>query len=601
MRFQPILFLLTVLLAAGCKNDASTDTKLHLVNGYINTHLAEVIESVEKLNGSNEKAQNTHFFRKARAAYKKVEPFLVYIVPKKTHGINGPPLPVYREDSNKVLPAIGFQALEEQLYGDERINIELFDYRVKILLGYLNTVRKKVEGIDINARRFFVPIHQQFLSIFSLGLISFDTPASLKGLDESIISLESIHEVYALAIADTVKSISPDLHQDFVKNIRAAVSYLETNKDFETFDRYDFTRNHLNKLTTNWRDIRKVTQLYGAPSNIAINLDAPTFFEENSFRISYFTNSRNAPSEDQVILGKRLFSDPKLSKSGNLSCASCHQPTKAYQDGLALGKDKDGNSLKRNTPTIINSALQKKFFLDGRADNLKQQIHLVFENELEFDNATAHDLSILDLDSTIYNSLFAKAFPDTKTISKKSSVKALTAYVSTLNALNSRFDKNLRGELDDFSEEEVLGMNLYMGKALCATCHFLPLTNGTVPPIFRETEKEVIGTPKTAENKEVDDDLGFYWVFQEEIHKYMFKTPTIRNIAITAPYMHNGVYNTLEEVVDFYNKGGGGGMGFDLPYQTLPFDSLALSQKEQNAIIAFMKTFTDTEVSSAQY
>jgi cytochrome c peroxidase len=154
----------------------------------------------------------------------------------------------------------------------------------------------------------------------------------------------------------------------------------------------------------------------------------------------------------------------------------------------------------------------------------------------------------------------------------------------------------MRGEISDFTDEERLGMNLYMGKALCATCHFVPLTNGTVPPLFLETEKEVIGVPKTAANKELDDDVGFYTVFKEDIHKYMFKTPTVRNAELTAPYMHNGAYNTLEQVMDFYNKGGGGGLGFDLPHQTLPFDNLNLSEEEIDALVAFTKTFTDTDV-----
>ena len=122
----------------------------------------------------------------------------------------------------------------------------------------------------------------------------------------------------------------------------------------------------------------------------------------------------------------------------------------------------------------------------------------------------------------------------------------------------------------------------------------MPLTNGTVPPFFTETEKEVIGVPETAENKKLDDDLGFYWSFKEELHKGMFKTPSIRNIELTAPYMHNGVYNTLEQVVEFYNLGGGGGLGFDLEHQTLPFDELNLTAEEQNAIVAFMKTLTET-------
>ena len=137
-----------------------------------------------------------------------------------------------------------------------------------------------------------------------------------------------------------------------------------------------------------------------------------------------------------------------------------------------------------------------------------------------------------------------------------------------------------------------------MGKALWATCHFVPLTNGTVPPFFSEHEKEVIGVPETAANAKLDDDLGFYWRHNQklEVHRGMFKTPTVRNSELTAPYMHNGVYASLEEVMNFYNLGGGGGMGFDLPYQTLPFDNLQLTKGEEKALVAFMKTLTDTQV-----
>jgi len=129
----------------------------------------------------------------------------------------------------------------------------------------------------------------------------------------------------------------------------------------------------------------------------------------------------------------------------------------------------------------------------------------------------------------------------------------------------------------------------------------MPLTNGTVPPFFNESEKEVIGVPKTSANKSLDSDTGFYWVYEKEIHKGMFKTPTIRNATLTAPYMHNGVYTTLEQVINFYNKGGGAGLGFDLPHQTLPFDRLHLNNTESDDLIAFIKTLTDSSESSESY
>jgi len=201
------------------------------------------------------------------------------------------------------------------------------------------------------------------------------------------------------------------------------------------------------------------------------------------------------------------------------------------------------------------------------------------------------DENIIEKDSS-YISLFKKSFGKIP-YSNRETVRAIAVYLSTLKGFNSKFDKNMRGEENTFSKSEKNGYNLFMGKALCATCHFMPLTNGTVPPFFTETEKEVIGVPETKANKKLDNDLGFYWKFKEDLHKGMFKTPTVRNAAVTAPYMHNGVYNTLEEVIDFYVQGGGGGMGFDLPHQTLPFDILELTEQDKKDLVAFIKTLTD--------
>jgi len=128
-----------------------------------------------------------------------------------------------------------------------------------------------------------------------------------------------------------------------------------------------------------------------------------------------------------------------------------------------------------------------------------------------------------------------------------------------------------------------------MGKAKCATCHFFPLFNGTVPPTYQETESEVLGTPATLAGKKVDADVGKFVLTNREPHRYAFKTPTVRQVAKTAPYMHNGVFRTLDEVVDFYDKGGGNGLGFNLANQTLPFDKLNLTQLEKKALVAFMK------------
>jgi cytochrome c peroxidase len=129
-----------------------------------------------------------------------------------------------------------------------------------------------------------------------------------------------------------------------------------------------------------------------------------------------------------------------------------------------------------------------------------------------------------------------------------------------------------------------------MGKAKCATCHYMPLFNGTFPPRFQKIEAEVIGVPKSIRENIIDQDMGRYAIVKVESLKHAFKTPTVRNAELTSPYMHNGVFNTLEQVMDFYNKGGGAGLGMKIKNQTLPFDSLSLSLKEQNDIIAFIKS-----------
>ncbi len=146
------------------------------------------------------------------------------------------------------------------------------------------------------------------------------------------------------------------------------------------------------------------------------------------------------------------------------------------------------------------------------------------------------------------------------------------------------------------NKSEINGFNLFMGKAKCGTCHFMPLFSGAKPPRYYFIESEVIGVPATIDKKKstLDNDSGRYLITGSKIHLFSFKTPTLRNVALTAPYMHNGVFKTLEEVVDFYNNGGGKGIGIAPSNQSLPFDKLNLSVKEKKDIIAFMRSLTDT-------
>jgi cytochrome c peroxidase len=154
----------------------------------------------------------------------------------------------------------------------------------------------------------------------------------------------------------------------------------------------------------------------------------------------------------------------------------------------------------------------------------------------------------------------------------------------------------MRGDSSQLSRDEVAGFNLFMGKAQCGICHFMPLFNGTVPPFFTQTESEVIGVPDRVQWRDaiVDPDEGRYKIHPLAPLQFAFKTPTVRNAALTAPYMHNGVYTDLDDVMEFYNQGGGAGIGIELPNQTLPDQQLNLTSTEKEQIIAFIRSLTDT-------
>ncbi|MGB5943353.1 MAG: cytochrome c peroxidase [Leeuwenhoekiella sp.] len=533
-------------------------------------------------------------FAQLRTHFKKAEAFGAYLNPEIGHRANGPALPVYKEDTGKVVAPLGLQKLEETIYEEGSLN-EQYLYELRILKGLLNNLKMNIEKRELTPQRFFTATHQQLLRIISLGISGFDTPVSQLGLAETQVSLKSLYDVYQMSIQAIVREKDESLDEKFGGQIENAINFIGTNPDFETFDRYTFIRNYMNPITRSWVQIRKTSGLWDGKSPKPFNFDAETFFDEDAWNVEYFKNitNRNA-SQEQIALGEKLFFEPKLSNGGSMACATCHIPEKGWADGLKVNKDNQGNDLDRNTPTVINSVYQKALFWDGRSKDLMSQISAVFTNEREF-AGNVHEFSSEIVNDAAYLQSLRKAY-NKKEVSNKEVIRALSSYIATLNGLNSKFDRNMRGEENTFTSEEKNGMNLFMGKALCATCHFMPLTNGTVPPFYAETEKEVIGVPETSANKILDDDRGFYWVFEDELHDGMFKTPTVRNAAITAPYMHNGVYETLDQVMDFYNQGGGAGLGFDLPHQTLPFDNLNLTREEQDAIVAFIQTMTDAQV-----
>jgi len=226
-----------------------------------------------------------------------------------------------------------------------------------------------------------------------------------------------------------------------------------------------------------------------------------------------------------------------------------------------------------------------------RALTLEDQVSDVIGNKIEMGGSLPEVVKRLQKNRA-YRKLFSAAFPENgKNPIDSSEVKnALASYVRSLTGFNSRFDEYMRGNKRALKPAEVNGFNLFMGKAKCGTCHYLPLFNGMVPPKYVVSDAEVIGVPASPGDTIIDPDLGWYNIIGIASYKHAFKTPTLRNSSKTAPYMHNGVYKTLEEVMRFYNDGGGAGVGISISNQTLPADSLHLNEKEIDNIISFIKS-----------
>jgi cytochrome c peroxidase len=314
-------------------------------------------------------------------------------------------------------------------------------------------------------------------------------------------------------------------------------------------------------------------------------------FSDSLFLLDFFSpNERYKVTPLRVELGRSLFYDSIFSTTAKRSCASCHNPSKAFTDGLKTpAAIQSSVTLKRNTPTLLNAVWQTKFFYDSRASTLENQLNAVVHNVDEMNGSLRESIERIR-ENEQYSKMFAQAYVnDAQAVTEYNIANAISSYVRSLSSLDSRFDKYMRGQ-GELTAAEKKGFNLFTGKAKCATCHYIPLFNGLVPPFFTETESEVLGIPSAPRKKMLDDDTGRFDFTKSVIHKHAFKTPTLRHIAQTAPYMHNGVFSTLEEVIDFYDKGGGLGMGIDVGNQTLPPTALHLSRSEKKNIVAFLKT-----------
>lgn len=272
----------------------------------------------------------------------------------------------------------------------------------------------------------------------------------------------------------------------------------------------------------------------------------------------------------KIELGKRLFFDPILSKDGKLSCASCHKPDHGFADGKDFSVGINGQKGDRNTPTVFNTRNLKFLFWDGRAKNLEEQAIGPIQNPKEMGETVGMVLAKLNKDP-YYSKEFKKVF-GTSSIMADELLGAIAEFERTLISKDSDYDRYVAGNKKALSQNAKRGMDLFFGKAMCAECH-----KGAD---FTDGDFHNIGLPIT-------EDVGRAKVSVSNKDTRKFKTPTLREVAKTGPYFHNGLFETLEEVITFYNAGGGNDT-----YKDPLKKPLNLTEQEQKDLINFLKSLS---------
>lgn len=571
-----------IYCSANPEKPAALKIKEQLVTDFI--ELESATKSLADLAENAQEADLKKAFLHARNSYKKVEWFTEYYAPGTSRYINGAPLPEIEVEETKSFEPAGLQVIEEKLYPFEEENRKELIRETGVLLSKIKHAHSILDEIQFSEAHVIDACKLQIFRIITLGISGFDTPLSKTALSEAKTSLNAIFQ--------TLNFIGNNGKIEAL--IKDAGRYLDQNSDFETFNRMAFIVQFINPLTRELKYWEKDLKIEPLKTELAIYNKAETLFDKNIFNPDFFADNSEAKySKEKVELGRELFTDVVLSGNSR-TCNSCHKPELAFTDGLEKSAAIiPGTFVKRNAPTLLYAGLQQAQFYDMRSPSLENQAMDVIANKDEM-HASVEDAAARMNNADSYIKKFAKAFPSMeKEIKPRYIMIALASYVRSLSPFNSRFDKYMRGEKEQMNAEEIKGFNIFMGKAKCGTCHFMPVFNGTAPPMFINTEAEVLGVPMKPNSNGIDTDSGRYIHNKMDELKFSFKTPTVRNITKTAPYMHNGAYQTLEQVMEFYNEGGGAGLNIELENQTLSPDKLNLSEAEQKAVIAFLATLAD--------
>ncbi|MCO5233787.1 MAG: c-type cytochrome [Chitinophagales bacterium] len=615
------LFIMGISLSS-FEDEEDATSAAYISKKYVLDELIKTNEIIIKIFDAAKAKDSTkipQYLKDARIQYKHIEFYLQSFESDKTKFLNGAPLPwiEFTVGGYEHQDPHGLQVMEELIFDTPNIDFkalieECYFFNLEIL-----KFKAAIEINPVSDAIIFLGLKYGLINIETLSLSGFDCPITLQVSEEVNSSLETIKTVLSFyKQKNTNKSILKEI-DSAQSTILKAQKYLQPSKnkylEFGAIDQLYFIKKFLQPLNANIVNIFEhikeqdtppmirlftyITHIQGKVKNIYNSnfLNRMATGEKNYYGID---NKENLDPKI-VALGEKLFSDVRLSHGNLLSCQSCHDPKLAFTDGLTTSKTNvSGVFQTRNSPTIVYSAYQGRQFYDLRSRTLEDQIVHVINNPDEFNTSFEEIIGKLNQDSALIQE-FITVFPkDWKKPIKEFTIrKALGSFVRSLPQFNSEFDTYMRDEIKDLSPEVKRGFNLFMGKAKCGTCHFAPTFTGTTPPFYRESESEVVGMIEKWDTLHpiLLQDSGRYRTQPNPIYLYSIKTPTLRNIGITGPYMVNGAFKDLETVMDFYNRGGGKGMGVNVPNQTLDSAPLNLTEQEIKDVIAFMNSLTDRQ------
>lgn len=591
--------LLVIIVAAASheKTDigvAESLAQFRIDSKIFSASITELGDALKNINSAKPEtvlhAKKTLIF--SRIAYKRIEYLLEYFFFTSSRIYNRAPKNEIEEPYLEYQEPAGLQYIEAMLFDSiPEKNRGKFQEQIRLLSLASNDLNSLLYQFKRNDAQILESVRIELIRIISLGITGFDAPLLKTGIAESEASLKSIQKT--LIPYFKLKKSKSDSTSFYLNR---SIEYLNKNPDFNTFNRLDFLtenalplQNYLGKMI---RDMDLEINKDGI-----LNYRADHIFSQDAFDTHSFQNNKKTVSQKQIDLGKKLFFETGLSGNSKKSCASCHNPDKYFTDGLAKSIGFETHHfVKRNAPSLLYSSLQHNQFWDGRVKNLEEQIENVMQDSLEMSGKISVIIEKLNADK-IYRKTFRKAFSKGRkdNITDHDIYKAIASYIKTLTPFNAPFDKYIEGNKKAMTENQVAGFNLFMGKAQCGTCHFAPLFNGLIPPAYALTEFEIIGTTGTDNlaKPEYDNDNGRFDFRATPFYKGAFKTPTVRNSAVTGPYMHNGAFDSLETLMEFYNQGGGAGLGLTIPNQTLSSAKLNLTEKEKKDIIEFLYALTD--------